>query len=71
MFESALIEHKLAKEEYERAEPELRTKLLEAQLDLVEKRSFATVILITGMDGAGKSEVIYKLLEWLDPRRTG
>ena len=68
MFESALIEHKLAKEEYERAEPELRTKLLEAQLDLVEKRSFATVILITGMDGAGKSEVIHKLLEWLDPR---
>ena len=68
MFESALIEHKLAKEEYERAEPELRTKLLEAQLDLVEKRSFATVILVTGMDGAGKSEVIHKLLEWLDPR---
>lgn len=68
MFESALIEHKLAKEEYERAEPELRTRLLEAQLDLVEQRSFATVILVTGMDGAGKSEVIHRLLEWVDPR---
>ena len=68
MFESALIEHKLAKEEYERAEPELRTKLLDAQRDLVEKRPFSVVILITGMDGAGKSEVIHKLLEWLDPR---
>ena len=28
----------------------------------------STVILVTGMDGAGKSEVIHKLLEWLDPR---
>ena len=68
MFESALIKHKLAKEEYERAEPELRTRLLEAQLDMVEQRTFSTVILVTGMDGAGKSEVIHKLLEWLDPR---
>ena len=34
----------------------------------MEQRSFATVILVTGMDGAGKSEVIHKLLEWLDPR---
>ena len=68
MFESALIEHKLAKEEYARAEPELRTKLIEVQLDLIERKDFATVILVTGMDGAGKSEVIHKLLEWLDPR---
>ena len=68
MFESALIGHKLAREEYERAEPELRTRLVEAQLELLERRRFATVILVTGMDGAGKSEVIHKLLEWLDPR---
>jgi polyphosphate:AMP phosphotransferase len=68
MFASALIGHKLAKEEYQRAEPELRTKLLEAQLELVEARFLAVVIVITGMDGAGKSEVIHKLLEWLDPR---
>ena len=34
MFESALVEHKLGKEEYEHAEPELRTRLVEAQLEL-------------------------------------
>ena len=68
MFESALIGHKLAKEEYEQAEPELRTKLIELQLELIERKDFATVILVTGMDGAGKSAVIHKLLEWLDPR---
>ncbi|MEK0084490.1 polyphosphate:AMP phosphotransferase [Benzoatithermus flavus] len=68
MFESALIEHKFDKEAYEREEPALRTGLLEAQLELVEKQSFAAVIVITGMDGAGKGDVIHRLLEWLDPR---
>ena len=59
MFESALIEHKLAKEEYDREE---------AQLKQVEQKSFSVVIVVTGMDGAGKSEVIHRLMEWLDPR---
>lgn len=68
MFESALLEHKLDKETYRREEPILRTDLLEAQLELVDKRSFAAIILVTGMDGAGKGAVIQRLLEWLDPR---
>ncbi|MGD9510717.1 MAG: polyphosphate:AMP phosphotransferase [Geminicoccaceae bacterium] len=68
MFESALLGHKLAKEEYEREEPELRTRLVEAQLELLERRSFALVILVSGVDGAGKTEVMHKLSEWLDPR---
>ena len=68
MFESAMIEHKLAKEEYDRDEPELRGKLIEAQLRLLEQKSFSVVIVVTGMDGAGKSEVIHRLMEWLDPR---
>lgn len=68
MFESAMLDHKLAKEEYEREEPELRTRLVEAQLELRERRSFALVILVSGVDGAGKTEVMHKLSEWLDPR---
>jgi polyphosphate:AMP phosphotransferase len=68
MFESALIEHKLDKETYRREEPLLRTALLEAQMALVEKKPFSVVILITGMDGAGKGQVIHHLLEWFDPR---
>jgi len=68
MFESALIEHKLAKEEYDREEPALRARLLEAQLKLLEQKSCSVVIVVTGMDGAGKSEVIYRMMEWLDPR---
>src|SRR4051794_20365016 len=68
MFESALIEHKLAKEEYDREEPALRAKLLGAQLKLLEQKDFSVVIVVTGMDGAGKGEVIHRLMEWLDPR---
>lgn len=68
MFESALIGHKIDKATFAREEPVLRTNLLEAQLQLVERRSFSVVILITGMDGAGKGEVIHRLLAWLDPR---
>ena len=41
---------------------------MEAQLDLVERRKFSVLILVTGMDGAGKGEVIQRLYEWLDPR---
>jgi polyphosphate:AMP phosphotransferase len=68
MFESALIEHKLDKGAYRREEPELRAALLEAQLDLVARKPFSAIVLVTGMDGAGKSAVIHRLLEWLDPR---
>lgn len=68
MFESALLEHKLDKATFARDEPALRLGLLEAQFELVEKRSFSTLILVTGMDGAGKGRVIQRLLEWLDPR---
>ena len=68
MFESALLEHKLDKETYDREEPTLRTDLLQAQLALVEKKDFSVIVLVTGMDGAGKGEVIHRLLEWFDPR---
>lgn len=68
MFESALLDHKLDRKTYAREEPELRTHLLQAQLDLVERRGAAIVVLVTGLDGAGKGAVIHRLLEWLDPR---
>jgi polyphosphate:AMP phosphotransferase len=68
MFESALIGRKLGKKEFEEVEPRLRTDLLLAQLDLAEKRDRAVILLIAGIDGAGKARVAQRLLEWLDPR---
>ena len=68
MFESAAIEKKLSKAEFEALEPRLRSELLSAQLDLAEAQDRAVVLVIAGVDGAGKALVVHRLLEWLDPR---
>lgn len=68
MFESAELGHKIKKEEYETEEPVLREKLLDVQYDLLEKPEFSVVILIGGVDAAGKGETANLLLEWMDPR---
>lgn len=48
-------------------ELELRAGLLQAQLALHEARVPA-ILIITGVDGAGKGEVVYQLAAWLHPR---
>jgi polyphosphate:AMP phosphotransferase len=68
MFESAELGHQISRSKYEREVPALREALLEAQYDLLEKRSSATLILIGGVDGAGKGETVNVLNEWLNPR---
>ena len=68
MFESAELGHKLSKAEYAEIEPVLRTELLENQLDLLDKKDFAAVVLINGIDGAGRGETVNLLNEWMDPR---
>mgnify|MGYP000193300390 FL=1 len=68
MFESAELGHRLSKAEYETIEPKLRTDLLDVQFDLFEHKDFAVVILINGIDGAGRGETVNLLNEWMDPR---
>jgi polyphosphate:AMP phosphotransferase len=68
MFESAEIGHKVDKASYEQQLPELREALLDAQYDLITTRAFPVVILIGGVDGAGRSESVGLLNQWLDPR---
>lgn len=67
MFQSAALKQKLSKEEYEKQETAMREQLLRAQLDLAGKKGFAVVILVAGIDGAGKGEAIARLYEWMDP----
>jgi len=55
MFETAELGRKLSKEDYNTQEPELRLRLLEIQEDL-KHASFPVIILISGVDGAGKGE---------------
>jgi polyphosphate:AMP phosphotransferase len=68
MFESAELGHKLDKETYRKAVPELRAALLDAQYDLKMQGKIPVVVLISGQDGAGKGETINVLYEWMDPR---
>jgi polyphosphate:AMP phosphotransferase len=67
MFESAQQIHKIDKPTFKREETELREALLEAQFDLTEKKTFPVLILLSGIDGAGKGAALSRLYEWLDP----
>lgn len=68
MFESADLDHVLDKARYQREEPLLRRALLDLQFTLAKQPRFATLIIIGGVDGAGKGEAVNLLNEWMDPR---
>ncbi len=68
MFESAELGHKIDKVAYDKEVPKLREDLLNAQFDLAQKAKFPVIILIGGVDGAGKGETVNLLNAWMDPR---
>jgi polyphosphate:AMP phosphotransferase len=68
MFESAELGHAIDKERYSLEEPALRHALLTAQYEVVKAARFPVVIIIGGVDGAGKGETLNLLNEWMDPR---
>ncbi len=68
MFESAELGHRIDHKTFQKEVPKLRAELLDVQYDLLEKREFPVVILISGVDGSGKSETINLLYSWMDPR---
>ncbi|MHA6493794.1 polyphosphate:AMP phosphotransferase [Pseudomonas borbori] len=68
MFESAEIGHTIDKAIYDASLPALREALLEAQYELKQLGSFPVIILLNGIEGAGKGETVKLLNEWMDPR---
>lgn len=68
MFESAELGHKIDNPTFKRELPALREALLDAQFDLLQSRKFPLIILMAGVDCAGKGETVNLLNEWLDPR---
>jgi polyphosphate:AMP phosphotransferase len=68
MFETAELGHKIAKTVFNRAVPKLRSDLLDVQYRLKENGTFPVIVLISGVRGAGKGEIINLLNEWMDPR---
>ncbi|NOQ64858.1 MAG: polyphosphate:AMP phosphotransferase [Methyloprofundus sp.] len=67
MFEVAELGHTVSKADYHKKTPILRTELLTVQQQL-RQHNYSVIILISGVDGGGKGEVIKLLNEWLDPR---
>jgi AMP-polyphosphate phosphotransferase len=49
-------------------EPDLRDALLDMQRQLQQHKPCGIALIVVGMPAAGRSEVVNKLLEWLDPK---
>ncbi|NQV80369.1 MAG: polyphosphate:AMP phosphotransferase [Alphaproteobacteria bacterium] len=68
MFAAAENAGAVSKADYKRRATVLREALLAVQYDLLRDKGFAPLILIAGVDGAGKGETVNLLNEWMDPR---
>src|SRR5258706_10939065 len=68
MFESASLKHRVEKAVYKRESLKLRQALLDVQYDLKQNGRFPVLVVIAGVEGAGKSETVNLLNEWMDPR---
>ncbi len=58
MFESAELGHEMDDATYVRHAKKVRPDLLDAQYDLLADKSFPVVVLVNGVDGAGKGETV-------------
>lgn len=67
MFEAAELGRKIPKKEFDKVAATLRMELLHEQQRLRHAK-FPVIVVVAGVDGAGKSETINLLNEWLDPR---
>jgi len=68
MFESAELGQTLDEATYKQRLPELRERLLDAQVQLRNEARFPVILLFGGVASAGKGETVHKLTEWMDPR---
>jgi len=67
MFEAAELGRTVSKSDFNKMEPELRTQLLDVQRKL-RNSDISVMVIVSGVEGAGKGEVVNLLNEWLDTR---
>jgi polyphosphate:AMP phosphotransferase len=68
MFETAELGRTVSKKEFKERVPTLRESLLTTQQELRTSAKFPVIIVFAGVDGAGKSETVNLMNEWMDPR---
>lgn len=67
MFEAAEVGQSLTKKEFKTLEPKLHQLVLSLQQHLRQTKQ-AVVIVVAGVEGAGKGEVVDRLHRWFDTR---
>ena len=67
MFEATKVGRSVSKEDFKEQQEELRTQLLAVQREL-RQTDMPVIVLVSGVEGAGKGEVVNRLNEWLDTR---
>lgn len=67
MFEATKVGRSVSKQDFKEQQETLRTELLAAQREL-RAAGVPLVVLISGIEAAGKGEVVNRLNEWLDTR---
>jgi polyphosphate:AMP phosphotransferase len=68
MKKSTVLTGKISKKEFEEREEALRRELIALQQEKLRHSDTSVLIIIAGMDGSGKGQVINTLAKWLDPR---
>ncbi|MEM9302333.1 MAG: polyphosphate:AMP phosphotransferase [Pseudomonadota bacterium] len=67
MFEAVEVGRKVSKEDFKAREPELHVQLLKAQRSL-RKQGTPLIIVVAGVELAGKADVVRRLNRWFDAR---
>jgi len=67
MFETLEVGKRLSDSNFSKLQKKLREELLLTQLDLAN-RDYPVIIVLAGLDGAGKGSLVQQLNEWMDPR---
>lgn len=67
MFEAAKVGRRIDKEIFKKQEQELRTQLLMVQREL-RQTDIPVIVIVSGVEAAGKGGVVNRLNEWLDTR---
>jgi polyphosphate:AMP phosphotransferase len=68
MFDALTAPEKMDGDRFDRAVARLRADLLDVQYSLLEQATTPVIILIAGVAGAGKGQLVNTLNEWMDPR---
>lgn len=67
MFEAAEVGQSITRDEFKLLEPKIHQQLLALQ-QILRKTSRSLIVIVAGVEGAGKGEVVDRLHRWFDTR---